>query len=47
MTAPEDYRCRHCGNLVLYRIDHKPTCRHHPTQQWATPTLNHRKARRS
>ena len=31
MTGPEDYRCQHCGNLVLYRIDHKDECRHHPS----------------
>jgi len=30
MTQPEDWTCRHCGNIVLYRIDHKPTCIHYP-----------------
>lgn len=30
MSQPEDYRCRECGNLVLYRIDHKETCVHYP-----------------
>lgn len=30
MTQPEDWTCRHCGNMVLYRIDHKPTCIHYP-----------------
>ncbi len=30
MTLPEDWTCKHCGNMVLYRIDHKPTCIHYP-----------------
>jgi hypothetical protein len=32
VTGPEDYRCRECGNLVLYRIDHTPECKHYPPQ---------------
>lgn len=29
-SPAEDYRCKHCGNLVLYRIDHTVECKHHP-----------------
>lgn len=31
--TPDDYRCKLCGNLVLYRIDHKITCVHYPHPQ--------------
>lgn len=32
-TGPEDYRCRACGNLVLYRSDHQPSCEYHPIRE--------------
>ncbi|AYN58282.1 hypothetical protein PBI_KEPLER_55 [Arthrobacter phage Kepler] len=28
--GPEDYRCQHCQELVLYRTDHADWCRHYP-----------------
>jgi hypothetical protein len=36
MNGPEDYRCQHCLNLVLYRRDHKPDCIHYvePRVEW-------------
>lgn len=34
-NSPEDYRCRHCQNLVLFRTDHKPDCRfYEPPFHW-------------
>lgn len=29
----EDYRCGDCGTLVLYAMDHTPTCPNHPRQK--------------
>ena len=26
-----DYDCKECGNPVLFRSDHKPTCVHYPS----------------
>lgn len=44
-ATPSDYQCRECGNLVLYRSDHKADCVHHPDYEaevhqlaTATPT---------
>jgi len=35
----DDYRCQHCGNNVLYRSDHQPTCQHYPARDWSTAEL--------
>ena len=38
MSKPEDYKCRECNNFVLYRSDHKETCKHYanPHIPWAS-----------
>lgn len=30
MNKPDDYKCRECGALVLYRSDHDSKCIYHP-----------------